>query len=567
MQESASDIPKKEVPNTVRETLNNSIFKFFTIKVRFQKFVLSLALLCFLLVIPSGTYEIIKKISVFGPFSIRHHELKPNPFIVPKDMKPQVEFWKKIFSEYTADQMVIHDNWYVSAVYEVIDTDGSAFPNKGQASEAIKAAKEKYESILANLPWEHPKSMNKEERRIYSLFKNLPESPHVKKKDAKDRIRIQPGIADSFQNGIIRSGAYLESMKKIFAEHKVPEQLVYLPAIESSFDPFALSHAGAAGLWQFMKRTGKHYKLTVNDLVDERRDPILSTKAAARFLKDNYNSLGSWPLAVTAYNYGIQGMLNAIKSLGSKEIEDIILNYNGPKFEFASRNFYAEFVAAAEIASNYQLYFGDIEVQEPIETTQLKLPNFISPETFEQYFPFTVAEIKALNPSLDGSMFEKGNFIPKNYNLNVPLKYKDMLAQSYKNIPDSLKYEYIASGRGYRVQRGQTLSQIAKAHNVSVRTFMRLNGIRNPQMIRVGQLLKAPGKYVSLEDRKTTLPEPASAKESGAQVGKEHHVRQGQTLMNIADIYKISVMSIAEFNSIKNPQKIRAGQVILIPEG
>ncbi|OQX13570.1 MAG: hypothetical protein BWK80_42730 [Desulfobacteraceae bacterium IS3] len=568
IQEIASDIPKKEVNSSpFRQAAKNSFFKLksLTGEIRFQKLILSMMLLCILLSMPSETYEIIRKTSVFGPFPICPQEPEPNPFVVTEGLKPQVEFWKKIFSEYTADQIVLHDSCYVSVIYDVIDTGSAHFPNKNEASEALKAAKEKYESILANLPWENPPGMNKEQRRIYSLFKNLPESPHVKKKDAKDRIRLQPGTADSFQNGIIRSGAYLESMKKIFAQHNIPEQLVYLPAIESYFDPFAVSHAGAAGLWQFMKRTGKHYQLSVGNLVDERRDPILSTKAAARFLYDNYNMLGSWPLAVAAYNYGVQGMRNAVKSLGSEEIEDIVLNYNGPKFEFASRNFYAQFAAAAEVASNYQFYFGEIDVQKSVEVTQLYIPDFISPETLEQYFPFKTEELIALNPSIDESVFEAGNFIPKNCRLNVPVKYKDILTQSYAMIPDSLRYEYIPPGKGCRVRKGQTLSEIAGAYNVSLKTFMKLNGIRNPRMIRVGQMLKIPGEYMSLEERKTPS-EPASEKESGDKPGKMHCVRYGQTLMNIADIYKIPVTSIAEFNSIKNPQKIRAGQMIMIPE-
>ncbi len=562
-QENPSDIPKKEKTATVRQMLKHSALKlkFLATGVRFQKFILSLTLLCFFLAIPSVTYEISKKISVFGPFPILPKEPGFNPFVAPKELKPQIEFWKKIFSEYTADQMVIHDNWYVSVIYEVIDTSSPTFANKTEAYEAVKAEKEKYESILANLPWERSRTMNKEERRICSLFKNLPETPHVKKKDAKDRVRIQPGTADSFQNSIIRSGAYLESMKKIFVKQNVPEQLVYLPAIESSFDPFAVSNAGAAGLWQFMKRTGKHYKLTVNNLLDERRDPILSTKAAARFLTDNYNSLGSWPLAVAAYNYGVQGILNAVKSLESKEIEDIVLNYNGPKFEFASRNFYAQFLAAVEIGADYQSYFRDIEVQKPLEVTQLKLPDFISCETFEQYFPFKVEEIRLLNPSIDESVFKEGNFIPKNYNLNVPLKYKDILAQSYKAIPDSLKYQHIYYTKGYRVRRGQTLSEIASAHKVPIKTFMKLNGIKNPKMIRVGQLLKIPGEYMSLEERKTPY-EPTSEKESNNRTGKNRYVRHGQPLENIS-----AVMSVAESDSVKNRQKISPDQVMIIPEG
>lgn len=112
--------------------------------------------------------------------------------------------------------------------------------------------------------------------------------------------------------------------------------------------PRARSKAGAVGLWQFIKATGKRY-LTITRRRDDRRDPIRATEAAARLLKHNYEALGSWPLAITAYNHGKEGMLAARVAVGSSAIEDIISGYTGPRFGFASRNFYAEFLAALEV--------------------------------------------------------------------------------------------------------------------------------------------------------------------------------------------------------------------------
>jgi membrane-bound lytic murein transglycosylase D len=125
-------------------------------------------------------------------------------------------------------------------------------------------------------------------------------------------------------------------------------ELAALPMVESSYNPQAYSKAGAVGLWQFIRSTGKQY-LTIKRKRDDRRDPIRATEAAAHLLRHNYETLGSWPLAITAYNHGREGILTARAAVGSSAIEEIIARYNGPRFGFASRNFYAEFLAALEV--------------------------------------------------------------------------------------------------------------------------------------------------------------------------------------------------------------------------
>ncbi|MEJ2221529.1 MAG: lytic transglycosylase domain-containing protein [Desulfobacterales bacterium] len=154
-------------------------------------------------------------------------------------------------------------------------------------------------------------------------------------------LRCQIGQKDPFRQGIIRSGAYLTEMKQIFHDAGLPEDLVYLPHVESSFNPEAYSKFGAAGMWQFTRSTGKSF-MTVSYAVDERRDPIISTRAAARLLKRNYKKLRNWPMAITAYNHGVTGMLRAKRRKG--DYETIFKEYRSRIFKFASRNFYSEFL-------------------------------------------------------------------------------------------------------------------------------------------------------------------------------------------------------------------------------
>jgi membrane-bound lytic murein transglycosylase D len=165
---------------------------------------------------------------------------------------------------------------------------------------------------------------------------------------AADNIRVQQGLRQKVGEGLRRARKLLPRILAILREHKLPMELAALPMVESSYDPQAYSKAGAVGLWQFIRSTGKQY-LTITRKRDDRRDPIRATEAAAHFLRHNYEALGSWPLAIIAYNHGREGILTARAAVGSSAIEEIIARYTGPRFGFASRNFYAEFLAALEV--------------------------------------------------------------------------------------------------------------------------------------------------------------------------------------------------------------------------
>ena len=167
-------------------------------------------------------------------------------------------------------------------------------------------------------------------------------------------MRCQVGQQDRFQAGLIRSGAYMDRMRAIFSAHGLPADLAFLPHVESSFNTNAYSKFGAAGMWQFTRSTGKRF-MTVDYVLDERRDPIAAAHAAARLLKENHERLGSWPLAITAYNHGAAGMQRAKAAHG--DYPGIFTSYKGRTFKFASRNFYSEFLAARRVASDYRRYF------------------------------------------------------------------------------------------------------------------------------------------------------------------------------------------------------------------
>jgi membrane-bound lytic murein transglycosylase D len=190
---------------------------------------------------------------------------------------------------------------------------------------------------------------------------------------ARHRVRCQIGQRDRFRAGLVRSGAYIDQMRAIFSAHGLPADLAFLPHVESSFNTNAYSKFGAAGMWQFTRSTGKRF-MTVDYVLDERRDPIVAAQAAARLLKENHDRLGSWPLAITAYNHGAAGMQRAKAAHG--DYPAIFTSYKGRTFKFASRNFYSEFLAARRVASDYRRYFGDLALAAPKPSRSVSLDGY-----------------------------------------------------------------------------------------------------------------------------------------------------------------------------------------------
>jgi membrane-bound lytic murein transglycosylase D len=164
-------------------------------------------------------------------------------------------------------------------------------------------------------------------------------------------------VRERYHGGLERSGRWLAKFSEIFRRHGLPEDLALLPHVESSFQANARSSAGASGMWQFIRSTGGTY-MTVNSSIDERLDPVAAADGAARYLKNSYNKLRDWPLALTSYNHGLGGMLRAKERFGTDFVR-IVRDYDGRYFGFASRNFYAQFLAARHVALNADRYFPE----------------------------------------------------------------------------------------------------------------------------------------------------------------------------------------------------------------
>ncbi len=407
-------------------------------------------------------------------------------FPIHGSMRPNVEFWTKIYSKYPSTKGVIHDSHNLGVVYEIVDLKPLGYGSRKINKKRVRAAKDKYKKILKRLAGGHlPKT--KLERKVYRLFGKRPTRDQFN--EARQHVRFQLGQKDRYLAGLIRSGKYLQRIKAIFRSEGLPEDLAYLPHVESSFNYKAYSKFGAAGIWQFTRATGRRY-MTVDYVIDERRDPIIASRAAAKYLKANYKKLGSWPFALTAYNHGENGMLRAQKKHGS--YRNVFDHYDGRRFGFASRNFYSSFIAARYVAKHYQKYFGSITLDKPVLYHTVEMPGFASAASVSKFFRVSAKSLQSVNPALRPPVFQGQKHIPKDYILRLPGKAKRM-ARMASAMPSSMFYGKQKRSKFYRVQRGDTAGKIARNQRISVSDLVLANGLSRRATIYVGQNLRIPG--------------------------------------------------------------------------
>ncbi len=270
-------------------------------------------------------------------------------FPKPTLLAPNVAFWKQVYTEYGVGDFVLHDRDRLDVTYGVVRIkDGTSQARAAElAKPEIQRMRTIYKDILTRLAdGATPDTLGPEGVGAAEEW-GCPCAPETLRR-AAENIRVQQGLREKVDEGLHRASKLLPRMLAILRQHQVPAELAALPLVESTFNPAAYSKAGAAGLWQFIRSTGKQYSL-ISRKRDDRRDPVRATEAAARLLRDNYQALGSWPLAIVAYNHGHAGIRAASTLVGSTAIEDIVARYNGPRFGFASKNFYAEFLAALDV--------------------------------------------------------------------------------------------------------------------------------------------------------------------------------------------------------------------------
>ncbi len=411
----------------------------------------------------------------------------PDPFPVFPAMAPNVAFWEKVYTRYSTREGILHDSRNLSIIYGTVALLEPAGSRSRKINrKRIKAAKYKYRRILEKLALGQAPA-TAEEKRVARLFG--PNAGRRTFRRAMERIRCQIGQKNRFEEGLIRSGAYIDEIRRVFRAEGLPEDLAYLPHVESSFNPAAYSKFGAAGMWQFTRSTGRLY-MQVNYTLDERRDPVLSTRAAAQLLKRNYQQLGDWPSAITAYNHGLSGMLRAKKIKGGYEA--IFKNYRSRTFKFASRNFYAEFIAARRVAKAYRRYFGPLKIESPARHPMLVLDGYAAFRDVARHLGVDAETLKALNPALRPPVFSGRKYIPKGYRLRLPDDLKNRRRLVAAGLPSHLYKSRQKRSRFYIVRRGDTPGAIARRHGLKLSELMAANDLSLQATIYAGQNLRLP---------------------------------------------------------------------------
>ena len=309
---------------------------------------------------------------------------------------------------------------------------------------------------------------------------------------AVDDVRFQLGQSDRFREGLLRAGLWQAHIVDTLASLDMPLELAVLPHVESSFNAAAYSKAGAAGLWQFMRSTGRRY-MRIDSAVDDRMDPFRATEAAAQLLSFNYRLLGTWPLALTAYNHGAEGMRRAKEAVGSDDIVMVLRNYHSPSFGFASRNYYVSFLAALTVDRNPEKYFGAIKREPAAKFQEVTLPGFVTVSALTHALHLSADELRRLNPALLPACWEGRRRVPQGYVLRLPLTgptwTSDMLAARLS--PADLQARQTVPERR-KVMKGETLASIAGDYGMKPGELARLNGISARTRLRPGRFVRVP---------------------------------------------------------------------------
>lgn len=364
--------------------------------------------------------------------------------------------------------------------------------------------------------------------------------------------RFQGDMRGFFSSALERSGQFVPRMTTILRKHGLPEELAYLPLIESSYVLHAVSPANAAGPWQFISPTGRRYGLRIDHYVDERRDPIKSTEAAVRYLKDLHAMFGDWNLALAAYNTGEGNISRFISTRNAKTYWDM---HRGGYLHKETQHYVPRFLAAVRIARDPEEYGFKRPVPRDIAYDWIHVTHPLPLAKIAEFAGTSKDVVVKLNPAL------RRGVVPRSgYTVKIPKGSKRAYQIAAAKTDPSL---YAWNPRSTRcrpddgqhcVQRGETLGAIARKHGVSLADLMRENGIKDARRLAVGQALFVPGRSKAVASGRRN--------DGGS---RAYTVRSGDTIGAIAARHGTTVKAIVTANGIRNAGVLRVGQRLTIP--
>jgi membrane-bound lytic murein transglycosylase D len=342
------------------------------------------------------------------PIVLRDADNKINKeFHVPAEMRAPVEFWLRIYTVYTTRHVVIFDARHPEVVYEVLDFRDLAKTARNKIvyeivrEKRVKAALQKVRKTLHALT-KKQKSKNftdYEKQILAALHKSKHKHPN---NDLAGNVRAQTGQRDNIIKGLLAAELFFPKMERIFANYNVPIELTRLSLVESSFDLQAVSYAGATGVWQFMYKSALEYMIVdKKNSIDERKSPLKSTVAAAKLLARNKKILGNWALAVTSYNHGTRSFRKIAATENFSDISHLFepCSKKSP-LGWASRNYYAEFLALLHAETYRNVFYGEPPLSKPKPIQFKRLAKAQTALQFAQNNGISLQDFNFLNPDI-----------------------------------------------------------------------------------------------------------------------------------------------------------------------
>jgi membrane-bound lytic murein transglycosylase D len=347
-------------------------------------------------------------------------------FKIPNILKRRVGFWFDIYTKYDSNNFVLHHNKYPWLVFDVVNIQ--SFYKKGRpgwlsvklGKKYLKKRKKQIRSRLLLLSKRKSfRKLNKLDRKLYKLIRGIRGPVRKNLKKAASLIRMQVGQKNYIKKGIKFSNKYLPLMEDEFVNHGLPSELTRIPFVESSFNVNAYSRVGASGIWQIMPRTAREFMI-LDKHIDERNSPMKATTFARKHLKRDFRILGSWPLAITAYNHGVGGVRKGIKKLKTRSITKLISYYKSRSFKFASRNFYTCFLAVLHAEKYKELYYDLPKSAGPLNLKLVKIKKKSRIQNIAKNMDMDLKILKKHNLDIKKILSVNG-YLPKGFGLYVPI--------------------------------------------------------------------------------------------------------------------------------------------------
>ncbi|MEE9218995.1 MAG: LysM peptidoglycan-binding domain-containing protein [Acidobacteriota bacterium] len=363
----------------------------------------------------------------------------------------------------------------------------------------------------------------------------------------------QTRLKKQYQAGIRRSGRYLSMMRRIFAEEGLPQDLVYMVQVESTFKVRAYSRAHAKGLWQFIASTGRNYGLRRNYWIDERSDPQKATRAAARHLKDLHERFGDWYLAMAAYNAGAGKIERAIRRLKSRDFWRL----SRSRYLWReTRNYVPAVLASILIFKDPERYGFEAEFDPEWKYETAQVDSATELRVVAECAGTSIDVLRSYNPELRRLITPPDAGV---YEIKLPPDTSERFARAFADVPRNERLTYTK----HRVKRGETLTTIARRYRISASALQSANRIRNRHRISVGQVLTVPLGPTREVHASQRVQRRGSARYSRGQ-RLVHRVRRGETLYGIARRYRTTVRSIQRWNKLGSSTLLHPGRRLVV---